>query len=664
MAGRVPTWAWLMVLQLLLVVPFVSQPIHMDDAIFLDIGRHVVKTPWHPMDFPYIFEGQQISDMASHSHPPFNGYWIGMLLWLFGDGPNVNVTLHAGFIIFPLLFSLAMYLLALRFASTTAAAVVAITSPVAIVISHMLITDYPTLAFSTLSIALYVNGVDENKPRRVWIAGVLAAIAAFSSYLALMTSAMCWFYALMKRPRMQAAWWSPLVAPMWIAAWLALSSWHFHRFILGRTADYLVQSGGFNADRLVHKLLAFPVFMAGTLLLPLPLIRLAVGWARILPALVWASISVGLVQIYAGDYALKDQILMTILLTLGGWIFLGLFLRLRRSVSQDSVFLTVWAAMAIVQILFAYSSAMARYLLPLLPPMVLLTFLGSAKPSVSRATAVLCSTIGILVGICLSIADFEAAQTNREIAQYFGGTLKGWTGQTRFGGEWGLRHYMLEQGFRQFLTDSDDLTGGTFLLSPREAVPYSIGQDVQSMLVPLWQKSWQTAFPIRLMNRSAHAGFYSSSWGLLPYSFSRAPVEEVTVRQVSYLSEKLPEIQLESAEKLATILPVPVNTGGVDSVVPVPGRITLPYDGPSPVRVRFSCVAADTGECPIRIWDDRDSVKSPVKLHKQDSADFYFDLSPAAKRNVVLEFGSSDRTPPVTTLTIRNWVMLPLAGGS
>ena len=320
--------------------------------------------------------------------------------------------------------------------------------------------------------------------------------------------------------------------------------------------------------------------------------------------------------------------------------------------------------MAILQILFAYSSGMARYLLPLLPPMVLLTFLNSAKPSPGRATAWLCSIIGVLVGISLSIADFEAAQTNRRIAQYFGSTLKGWTGLTRFGGEWGLRHYMLEQGFRQFLTDSNDLTGGTFLITPSEAVPYSVGQDVQSMLVPVWQKTWQARMPIRLMNRSAHAGCYSSSWGLLPYSFSRAPVEEVTVRQVSYLSEKLPEIQLESDEKLATILPVPVVTGGVDSLVPVPGRISIPYDGPSPVRVRFSCVARENTECSITVWDDRDSAKTPVKLHKQESTDFYFDLTPAGKRNIVLEFGSSDKAPPAKTLTIRNWQMLPLEGGS
>jgi hypothetical protein len=311
--------------------------------------------------------------------------------------------------------------------------------------------------------------------------------------------------------------------------------------------------------------------------------------------------------------------------------------------------------MAIVQILFAYSSGMARYLLPLLPPMVLLAFLKSAKPVVDRGSAALCAVIGLVLGICLSLADFQAASVHYAIARDFGFLFKQQASLTRFGGEWGFRHYMLEQGFRQFLTDSDNLAGGTFIISPREAVPYSIAQDVQSMLVPVRHDQYQGRIPIRLMNRSAHAGFYSSSWGLLPYTFSRAPVEEITVQQVSYISEKLPEIQLESPNKLATILPVPNGTG-VDTVVPVPSRISIPYDG-APVRIQFSCIGAGPDECPIRVWEDPESAE--ISLHKQGAA-VYFDLEHVGKRNIVLEIRSTEKAAPSTTLTIRNWVMLPL----
>ncbi len=155
MAGM-SSWVWILGLQLLLVLPFVGQPIHLDDPIFVDIGRNVLKTPWHAHDFPYCFDGGCVPDMASHSHPPFVGYWIGLLLRLFGEGPRLHITLHLGFLVFPLLFAAGMYRLALRFAgSPPLAAAVAIASPTAVVMSHNLNLDFRDLPRSGGLLFLY-----------------------------------------------------------------------------------------------------------------------------------------------------------------------------------------------------------------------------------------------------------------------------------------------------------------------------------------------------------------------------------------------------------------------------------------------------------------------------------------------------------------------------
>src|SRR5207253_5994518 len=113
----------------------------------------------------------------------------------------------------------------------------------------------------------------------------------------------------------------------------------------------------------------------------------------------------------------------------------------------------------------------------------------------------------------------------------------------------------------------------------------TVPEDAQSMLVPVEGRSWQSFIPIRLMNRAAHAGFYSSGWGLLPFSFSRAPMEEIATYQVSYLVERLPEISLTDAPKDKTEIPRPAPAGGVDLVVPGPGKLNIPYSGPLPARV-------------------------------------------------------------------------------
>jgi 4-amino-4-deoxy-L-arabinose transferase-like glycosyltransferase len=663
--------AWVLALQLLLVVPFIGQPIHMDDSIFVDIGRNVLRTPGHAHDFPYVFEGLRVSDMASHSHPPFVGYWIGLLLWFFGDGPHLHVMLHVSFLIFPMLFATGVYLLACRFSETPAfAAAVAISSPAAVVSSHTLMSDYPCLAFSTLAVALYVNGVDRKRSAPIWSAGIFLSLAAFCSYPALLFSFLCLLYAWLRGSRMRAAFVAPLIAVAWMSAWLAYSTLYFGRFVIGDTAQYVVQSGGLSGGGLGAKLLVFPIFLAGTLLvLPFPLIRSALRWSRGIPAALWLLCSPGLAHSYAPDYLLADRILVTFFLTVGGWTIIALLLKMRQTFSkshlreqrQDSLFLALWVGMMTVPILFLYASGAARYMLPLLPPIVLLSFFKSAdKPSPkSRWPAELWIAAALIIAISLSIADYRMAQANPDAAAFLSRVLNGWKNKTRFGAEWGFRHYMVDQGFRQFTSTGDDMTGGDFIVLPTEAVPYNLPPDIESMTIPVLDRTEQSSLPVRLMNRAAHAGFYSSSWGLLPFSISRAPLEHISVKQVSYLVERLPEITLENASPDAVVIPSPAPQGGVDVLVPLPGRMRIPYDGPLPVRVEFSCVLNQITEaCPMRIFYDSAGRTSEISLQR-DNDTVHFDLIASDPGTIILEMTRA--TAKATgDLTIRNWLMLPL----
>ena len=201
---------------------------------------------------------------------------------------------------------------------------------------------------------------------------------------------------------------------------------------------------------------------------------------------------------------------------------------------------------------------------------------------------------------------------------------------------------MLEHGFGLFVLTSDDLAGGDFVVTPREAVPTDLPPDVSSMLIPVSNKIWLSSIPIRTMNRASHAGFYSSGWGLLPFALSNAPVEEVTVRQVSYLVEKLPEIGQVDA------MPVPASGGGVDLVVSGPGRLIIPYDGPFPARVQFSCGAA----CPLSVSWEHDGARSELTLNGSDARQF--ELRDAHPGTIVLEVSA--------TVHLRNWLMMPRGG--
>jgi len=169
------------------------------------------------------------------------------------------------------------------------------------------------------------------------------------------------------------------------------------------------------------------------------------------------------------------------------------------------------------------------------------------------------------------------------------------------------------------------------------------------------------------MNRNAHAGYYSSNWGLLPFSISRGAVEEITVQQVSYLAEKLPEISLEGGGKEDRIVPAPAPGGGVDISVPVPSRAAIPYDSPLRTRVQFSCIAGpEFGKCPVRVFYRSDGADSEIVLQRGDETaagdSFYFDLPGSARGTIVLDVINSERSTAAHHVTIRNWLMLPSGG--
>lgn len=685
--------AWVLGFQCLLVLPFLGQAFHMDDGIYLDIAQNVLRKPLAPLDFPYCFEGYCAPDMASHSHPPFVGYWTGLLLWLTASQQPAEHLLHLGFLIFPLLFALSIFVLARRFsASPVRISLLAIASPVAVVMSHNLMSDYPNLAFWTAAIALYVFGVDHRRAGWVWLSSLLLTLAAFTTYPALLAAAICWFYALLKRSRMACAYWAPVLPFAWMAFWLTQSSLHFGRFVLSGTTSYFMQTkASWSAVAIVDKVLAFPILLAGTVSLPIILVWRAVGWMRGRVALFWVMAVMVIGQMWVSDYRFYERVLFVVLMSLGGLILFVLLHRcwvilVRFEPSQgewqDTLFLMGWVGVVVALALFVYSAASARYLLPMLPPFVLLAYRRDPWPGLEQTTTAvnLSLSISVLLALALSFADFEMARVHRQIADQAGTWLAGWESQVRFGGEWGFRHYMRQKGFHQFLSTSDNMAGGQFVLLPQEAIPYRLPQDVESMIVPVARKSWTSDFPVRTMNRSTHAGFYSSGWGLLPFSISRSPVETLTVLQVSQLVEGLPEITVESPAGRPAV-PSPAPGGGVDLQVPTPGRLSIPYNGPFPAQVLFEWfIPADAsglhddnqgrlqalGEIDASYVSNRAATPLTAtassgwkKYPGGISRKYQFAVPDLGPGQIVVQLGDLKKAGYSGKLAIRNWTLLP-----
>jgi hypothetical protein len=88
------------------------------------------------------------------------------------------------------------------------------------------------------------------------------------------------------------------------------------------------------------------------------------------------------------------------------------------------------------------------------------------------------------------------------------------------------------------------IRGGSYILVPKLANPYDIASNLRSILIPIHTFRYNPTTPLRILDRQTPAGFYSTGWGLLPFSYSREPLEEIEVSQVNFMAERLPSAEI------------------------------------------------------------------------------------------------------------------------
>jgi hypothetical protein len=198
-------------------------------------------------------------------------------------------------------------------------------------------------------------------------------------------------------------------------------------------------------------------------------------------------------------------------------------------------------------------------------------------------------------GMALSQADLQFADVYPRAANEFARITNGMTAY--YAGEWGFRYYFSQAGAEQLPVDESQVRGGSFLALPRLALPYDVPADLSSMTMPLQTLTYEATTPLRTLglDRQTPAGFYSTGWGLVPFSFSRRALEEVEIRQVNFLVERLPWSQVES---VSSIKPWPgylqIQEKNPLAIVAKPGtKVLYRWTEPQPLILEMICGVAE-----------------------------------------------------------------------
>jgi hypothetical protein len=618
---RATTVNWHLALLVLVVgvcaAPFLGQPFHIDDNFYMDMARNARVNPCYPNDTPYVFEGRSLPDMASHSHPPLQTYFLAMLQKCFGEGPGKERVYHSCALIYPILAVVSFYFLSARFVARPLWPALALAcSPLFLVMQHNLMTDVPTLAWWLAAVSTFIFAVDSKRAGLYAASAVFQFAAMFTSYQAAALTPLLGFYLIRMRGGRRG--WLALAAPLVaMAAWFGMNFLHYHRLILGDTFGYMQSRHGIGLEALGRKLAAVLEYQGWLIIFPFFLLCvLARGLkGRVFGlSLVLAACSA---QIFIPRYRFVDKGIFVIGLVTGAFVILRMgnclleSLRSRQPDSDtevvDKQFLGLWYFGVLFYCILILSEGSARYLLPLSPPLLLIFFQSlealevteyraRSRPFLSSAMVASGSIVVSLAwGLLLSHADLEFARVYPRAAQEVSRIVGGM--DSYYGGEWGFRYYFRQAGFKQLPPDESLVHGGSWLVRPKLALRYEIPHSLESMTMPAQQIfSYELGTPVRLLDRWTPAsfyagGFYTTGTALVPFSISYRALEEVEVRQVNFLVENLPRARIEGG---ASVRPWPgtmeLQEKNYLSILAKPStRILYPWLANEPLNLELKC---------------------------------------------------------------------------
>ena len=591
-------------------IPFLGQPFHMDDGFYMDMARNVRHNPLFPGDAPYMFQGVLGSDTGSHSHPPFQTYFLAGIQSLFGEGPGREWIYHLVALLFPVLAVLSFYWICARVVARPLwPAMLLACSPLFLVMQHTLMTDVPMLAFWLGAICCFLWATQLRNTGLYALSTVFQVAAAFTSFQSLALAPLLGFYHL-RRGRGKTAWISLVVAPAAIIAWYTVNCIHYGRPLWKMTLDYIQSRNPLAPGVLWTKLLSILEYQGWLIIFPLFIFYLLardLKWRALAFALVG---SIYIAQLSVPGYRWIEKGIFVAGLAAGFFVALEMgkiawsfFFKGRETIGLERIdgqFIGLWYFGFFAFCLFFLTEGSARYILPMLPPVILCFFrllevseiLEYRVPRRWISSAAVASgslVLSLVWGLALSRADLELTQVYPSAAIKLSGIaddLKSYCS-----GEWGFRYYLGRTGAQPLPLNSSLVRGASFIAVPKLAHPNEIPADLRSMAMPVERLVYRAQTPLRTMDWQTPAAFYSTGWGLIPFSLSEGNLEEIEIFQINYMAEQLPWAQIEMGSGTR---PWPglmlLNGKSPLAILSKPGtRMRYPWPFRKPMQLELQC---------------------------------------------------------------------------
>lgn len=529
-----------------------TKAVHIDDTIYLEIARWINVSPLHPLSGQVNWVNTLEPNYRISSSPLLFIYGMALTLRWFGES---EIALHGLMALFTGLCVWGFYGLSsvLRLNHKLALTSMLALGP-ALIPSQNLMLDVPLLAFSILFFWALLATRDATSSRKTTLfvlAGLAAGAAALTKYPGLVLIPLLALYLVANRQLVYS--WVVLIPLSMFGAWCAFNVSDYggihlllpHRGTSPVSALALLQVPRRFLDGLVCLGAVSPFAIFGVAYLKQGQVR---------RYCLFGTAAVGLVTFIISFFFQGEDLIPALLRVL----FLSLALILlsalahalwragvrgtitpgEAEISSQSppifrLMLLAWLLLGFIFVLVFVPFMAVRHVLTLMPAILLLAGL-LIFPKLSRHAITGATTITVLMGMWMGIADWQMADVGRTQAQKIRAALPA-NANIYFVGHWGWQWYAAKSGMRQYDLNKTELLAGDYLVAPQIIGTVPVNSRYAPYMKPIQDFVVQPSTPLlcRTISTQPAANFYGGGWNPLPWTYSSQPLETFTVFQIS-----------------------------------------------------------------------------------------------------------------------------------
>jgi 4-amino-4-deoxy-L-arabinose transferase-like glycosyltransferase len=540
---------WLLVAWVLVpLLPFVPGAVSIDGPVFVEVAQQILIDPADPYGFDMVWDPTSPKAAIFNRNPPLLSYYLAPYIAVFGES---DAVLHAALLPFPLIAALAFLGISRRFCGDgIAPAALLVATPAFLVLATTLMLDVPTLAMWLLSVFALLRANETGLARWAWTAGFCAAAAGLLKYvgfsIAPLLAAGVVLLSSGLGPKRAVLMLRTVGVP--IAIWAIWGAFTYAVYgevhFLGST-DVVTDTKKWQSGEFWNHTSSVIVYCGAALLFPIGV------WLRVLLRgskgieLAVAGLLIGTVVVVFvlphGDPPRRVplDIQGSVLAALG---FAGCFLLVARNLrpalwlgGSTDRFLLLWLGGTLFFSMFLNWHVNAADALLAAPPLLMLLFRDQQlRPP--RTVCIAIVAVGMPLSFLLAWADMEQANSYRTAAENMAAEIGDQAGARYFVGQWGLQHYLEQQGFRAIVPPMygrTDLVAGDWIATARNVAQLDVSQNLSEYRMrQVWSRSFRGGLPLRTTNADAGAGFYSHHAGYVPWSIASEPIEHFQLGRV------------------------------------------------------------------------------------------------------------------------------------